>query len=46
MHLVLLTLALVLFVIAGLPYPSPYEPWRYKLVALGLAAWVASSYPF
>jgi len=46
MHLILLTLALVLFVLAGLPYPAPYEPWRYKLIAWGLAAWVASAYPF
>ena len=47
MKLILLTLALLLFLIAGLPFvPTPYEPWRFRFVALGLAAWVAANYPW
>lgn len=46
MKLILLTFAIVLFVLAGVPWQPSYEPWRLRLVALGLAAWVASMYPF
>jgi hypothetical protein len=45
-RLIFLTFALVLFVIAGLPILSPpYEPWRLRLIALGLAALVIAQYP-
>lgn len=47
MHLILITFALVLFLLAGLPVTSPpFEPWRIRLIAFGLAAFVAASYPF
>lgn len=47
MKLVLLTLALVLFVMSGVtPFPEPYALWRTRLIALGLAAWVAANYPW
>lgn len=47
MRLILLTLALVLFLIAALPFLSPpYESWRVRLIAFGLAAFVAAGYPF
>lgn len=47
MKLILLTLALVFFLLAGLPWgPPPIEGWRLRLVACGLAAWVAAQYPF
>ena len=38
-RLVLLVLALVLFVLAGLGVPSS----RYSLIAFGLASWLAST---
>jgi hypothetical protein len=40
--MILLIFAFVLFVLAAFPYPDPYEPYRYKLVAAGLACWVGS----
>ena len=40
LHLVLLVFAFVLFVLAALPYP-PAEPYWHRLVAAGLACWVA-----
>lgn len=46
MKLILLTLALLLFIAAFVPVPAPYESWRVRLVALGLAAWVAANYPW
>lgn len=45
MKLILLTFALVLFLLAA-GVPTEPWPWRPKLMALGLAAWVASQYPF
>jgi len=46
MKLICLTFALVLFVIAAVPWAAPYEPWRLRLVAAGLAAFLAAQYPF
>ncbi len=40
-HLVLLVFSFVLFVLAALPYP-PAQPWWNRLVAAGLACWIAS----
>ena len=40
LSLVLLVFALVLFVLSGAMYPV--EPWRGRLVAFGLACWVAA----
>lgn len=46
MRLIALTLALVLFLLAGaVPWP-PIDAWRLRLLALGLAAWVAAQYPW
>lgn len=45
MKLILLTFALVLFLFAGV-VPSEPWPWRLRIVAFGLAAWVAAQYPF
>jgi hypothetical protein len=45
MHLVLLTFALVLFIVSATLAPG-YEPWRWRALCLGLAAWIAASYPF
>jgi hypothetical protein len=45
LKLIFLTFALVLFVLAaGVPV-EPW-PWRSRLIAIGLAFWVASQYPF
>lgn len=41
--MILLVFAFVLFVLAAFPYPEPYEPYRFKLVAMGLAFWVGAS---
>jgi hypothetical protein len=38
---VLLVFSFVLFVLAALPYP-PAAPWWNRLVAAGLACWVAT----
>jgi hypothetical protein len=46
MKLIFLTFALVLFLLAAVPWAPPYEPWRLRLVAAGLACWVATQYPF
>lgn len=46
MKLICLTFALVLFVIAAVPWAPSYEPWRLRLVATGLAFLIASQYPF
>lgn len=40
MKLILTVFAFVLFVLAALPY-SPADPWRNRLIAAGLACWVA-----
>ena len=40
--LFLLVLSLVLFLLAGFAVPEP-NPWRHRLVCLGLAAWVGAS---
>jgi hypothetical protein len=45
MKLILLTFALVLFLLAA-GVPASYEPWRFRILAFGLAAWVAAQYPF
>lgn len=44
MKLMLLAFALVLFVLAGTPLAP--DAWRVRLIAFGLAAWVATTYPF
>ncbi len=41
MNFVLLVFAFVMFVLAALPYP-PSEPYWNRLVAAGLACWVAT----
>ena len=46
MRLIALTFALVLFLLAAVPWSPPYEPWRLRFIAAGLAAWVATQYPF
>lgn len=46
MKLIFLTFALVLFLLAAVPWAPPYEPWRLRLVAMGLAFWVATLYPW
>jgi len=46
MRLILLTLALVLFLLGGIPGYPPLEVWRVRLVALGLAAYTAAGYPW
>jgi hypothetical protein len=45
-RLILLTLALVLFFVAGLPLTAPYDAYRLRLVAFGLMSYVASGYPW
>ena len=43
--LILLVLAFVLFLIAGATFfrnPDPGWPWRFGMVAIGLACWVLS----
>jgi hypothetical protein len=40
-HFVLLVFAFVFFVLGALPYP-PSEPYWNRLIAAGLACWVAS----
>lgn len=42
MKLILTVFAFVLFVLAALPY-APADPWRTRLIAAGLACWVAVS---
>jgi hypothetical protein len=44
-RLIMLTFALVLFLLAGL-LPPVYENWRVRVVAFGLALYVASAYPW
>jgi hypothetical protein len=46
MSLILLTFALVLFLLAAGVPPGAADPWRLRIMAFGLAAWVASQYPF
>jgi len=45
MRLIALTFALVLFLLAGVLTPA-YESWRVRVLAFGLAAYVASAYPW
>lgn len=45
MRLIALTFALVWFLVAA-GLPVGYDAWRVRVVALGLAAYVASSYPW
>jgi hypothetical protein len=35
-HIILVVLALVFFAIAGFGWPAPVEPYRLKIVAVGL----------
>jgi hypothetical protein len=44
LHLILVVLALVFFGIAAFAWPVPFEPWRTKLIAAGLFAWLLSSF--
>jgi hypothetical protein len=46
MRLILLTLALVLFLLGASPSYPPIEAWRVRLVALGLACYTAAGYPW
>ena len=43
LQLIFVILALVLFAIAGFAWLAPVEPYRGKLVALGLFFWVLST---
>jgi len=46
LHLFVFVLGLVLLFLAAFPYPfapSPYDQWRYKLLAAGLFCWMLST---
>jgi hypothetical protein len=44
LRLIFVVLALVMFAIAGFGWPAPIEPWRGKLLGLGLFFWVLSTF--
>jgi hypothetical protein len=44
LELIFVVLALVLFAIAGFGWPAPVEPYRTKLIAMGLFFWVLSTF--
>lgn len=44
LHLIFIVVALVLFAIAGFGWLVPIDPWRDKLIALGLFFWVLSTF--
>jgi hypothetical protein len=46
MKLIGLTFALVLLMLAAVPWTPTYEVWRRRLMAAGLACWMATQYPW
>jgi hypothetical protein len=46
LHLILVVLALVMFAIAGFGWPAPVEPYRVKIIGIGLFFWVLSTLNF
>jgi len=44
LELIFVVLALVLFALAGFGWPAPIEPYRTKLVAMGLFFWCLSTF--
>ena len=44
MTLIFLVFALVLFILAAIPYPPVY-PYNTRLIAAGLAFWIATLIP-
>jgi hypothetical protein len=44
LRLILVVAAFVLFAIAAVAWTPPAEPWRTRLIAAGLACWVASTF--
>ena len=39
----LIMLAVVLFFVAAIPYPTPEPPWKFRLIAAGLFCWCLST---
>jgi hypothetical protein len=44
LHLIFVIVAMVLFAIAGFGWPAPVEPYRVKLIGMGLFFWVLSTF--
>ena len=44
LHLICVILALVMFAIAGFGWPTPVEPYRVKIIGIGLFFWCLSTF--
>lgn len=44
LRIIFTVVAMVLFAIAGFTWVAPFEPWRDKLIAMGLFFWVLSTF--